>query len=146
MDEERMAKRPVVLVVEDDEAIRELLRLLLSEQGYDSTLAENKAQVTASVTRCTPTVVMLDMHVPDGPEAIVAEVTARVGWMPVLAMSTANDTQRSEMLGAYAFLSKPFDLDEVVRVVARRVLLADERFPGGGRPAVGRPWQAGTAP
>ncbi len=51
-----------------------------------------------------------------------------MGWTPVLAMSTTNETQRSEMLGAYAFLAKPFDLDEVVRVVARGVLLSHRGF------------------
>jgi PAS domain S-box-containing protein len=125
MDNSVPAHAPRVLVVEDDDGIQGLLLSLLADEGYEPVAAETRSEVAAAVAECAPAVVLLDIHLPDVPEGIVEELNARVGWTPLIAMSASSAQERSESLGAYAFLPKPFDLDDVVRLVRQGVSLFD---------------------
>jgi CheY-like chemotaxis protein len=55
---------PTVLVVDDDQDIRESLAQILTEEGFDVTAASNGAEALAEIERWTPDVMLLDLMMP----------------------------------------------------------------------------------
>jgi len=111
-----------VLVVDDDEGIREFLQEALGDEGYEVALAQNGKEALALVTTMTPCVILLDMRMPvmDGwAFALEYRQRARDG-VPLVCMTPAADApQRAREIAAEDSLSKPFDLDDLVAIVAR---------------------------
>jgi class 3 adenylate cyclase len=109
-----------VLVVDDDEANRTLLRDPLETHGYEIVEAENGEQALQSVEQRPPDVVLLDVMMPrmDGFEVCRRlKQDARTAHIPIL-MVTALSERMERMMGIAAgasdFLSKPVDLQEVI--------------------------------
>ena len=111
-----------VLVVDDEEAIRELLQSYLEGEGFRVCTAEDGpealrllAQPQASV--CT---VVLDLALPGMSGFTVLEELQRSGEAAVIVISASTATL-SEVLhaGAHAAVAKPFDLAELLAVVTR---------------------------
>jgi two-component system response regulator MprA len=122
-----------VLVVDDDQAVRESLRRSLEFNGYDVALAADGAQALAGIGTVAPDVVIMDVMMPklDGIEATKALRSAGND-VPILVL-TARDAvgDRVEGLdaGADDYLTKPFALAELLarlRALLRRVVLADD--------------------
>jgi DNA-binding response OmpR family regulator len=110
--------RPLVLIVEDDPDVLLILRLNLEGAGCDTTLAADGDTALRRIDADKPDAVLLDLMLPivDGWE-VLAELTSREGAPPVVVCSarrSEHDMQRAMRLGAAAFLSKPFDLDQLV--------------------------------
>ncbi len=104
-----------VLVIEDDDAISHLLRLVLESEGHEVLLADDGSRGIAVARRRAPDVVILDIMMPfmDGFAVLEAlREDDRTVTIPVL-MLTANQTEAVEercyRLGAQAFVRKPFD-------------------------------------
>jgi CheY-like chemotaxis protein len=124
---------PLVLVVDDDAALRELLQLALGELGYAIAFAADGAEALELARLQRPSLVLLDWRMPklDG-EATAAALRAMYGAaLPIVVMSVASQPTASSarQLGA-TFLPKPFALDELLRVVAAAVA----RGAAGGTP------------
>ena len=124
--------RPKVLVVDDDQAVRESLRRSLEYNGYDVALAADGAQALAGIGTAAPDVVIMDVMMPklDGIEATRALRIAGND-VPILVL-TARDAvgDRVEGLdaGADDYLTKPFALAELLarlRALLRRVVPPD---------------------
>jgi two-component system response regulator MprA len=124
--------RPRVLVVDDDQAVRESLRRSLEFNGYDVTMAADGAQALAGVGTASPDVVVMDVMMPtlDGIAATRA-LRAAGNDVPILVL-TARDAvgDRVEGLdaGADDYLTKPFALAELLarlRALLRRVVPAE---------------------
>ncbi len=123
------APRPKVLVVDDDQAVRESLRRSLEFNGYDVAMAADGAQALAGIGTAAPDVVIMDVMMPrlDGIEATKA-LRAAGNDVPILVL-TARDAvgDRVEGLdaGADDYLTKPFALAELLarlRALLRRVV------------------------
>jgi DNA-binding response OmpR family regulator len=111
-------------VVEDDEHIAVALVDTLLDEGYDAQSAPNGRAGLALLNRWTPHVIILDLMMPvmDGRSFRAAQrmLAPSLASLPVIVLSGARDGRaRAEELGAVAAIAKPFDLDEVVRTVAR---------------------------
>jgi CheY-like chemotaxis protein len=124
---------PLVLVVDDDAALRELLQLALGELGYAIAFAADGAEALELAGLQRPSLVLLDWRMPtlDG-EATAAALRAMYGAaLPIVVMSVAAPptVARAGQVGA-TFLAKPFDLNELLRVVAAAVA----RGAAGGAP------------
>ena len=126
------AARPRVLVVDDDQAVRESLRRSLEFNGYEVAMAADGAQALAGVGTSNPDVVIMDVMMPklDGIEATKA-LRAAGNDVPILVL-TARDAvgDRVEGLdaGADDYLTKPFALAELLarlRALLRRVVPGD---------------------
>jgi two-component system response regulator MprA len=126
------AGRPTVLVVDDDQAVRDSLRRSLEFNGYAVRLAADGAEALATIPGSDPDVVVMDVMMPrvDGIEA-TRQLRATGNRVPVLVL-TARDAvgDRVEGLdaGADDYLTKPFALAELLarlRALLRRVV-ADE--------------------
>ncbi|MCC6174808.1 MAG: response regulator [Chloroflexi bacterium] len=112
-----------VLVVEDDEAIRLMLEMALSSEGYDVQAAEHGGQALDILQHWQPDLILLDLMMPvlDG-WAFRARQLANGAWsaIPVVVLSAAYEAaHQAEMLAAAAVITKPFELDRLLEMVAR---------------------------
>lgn len=110
-----------ILVVEDDASIRELVAEILRGEGYSVTEAADGLDALRACERERPALVLLDMRMPrlDGWSFALA-LRHRQLEVPVIVMSAARNARDwAEEIEADGYLAKPFDLDDVVRTVAR---------------------------
>jgi two-component system OmpR family response regulator len=111
-----------VLVVDDDDTIRELLELALGDAGYDVGSAAEGGAALEMVDRFKPHLVLLDLRMGgiDG-RGFAAAYRARPGRRAPIALVTAvrDPAQAAIELGAQGYLAKPFDLGELLNLVAR---------------------------
>jgi CheY-like chemotaxis protein len=117
------ARRGTVLVIDDDEDIREMVRFILEGRGYAVDTAANGREGLEAVAAQRPDVILLDMKMPvmDG-AAFVAELDRSDGTPPpIVVLSAADDVRkRAGDVGAAGWLAKPFDLEDLTRAVEAR--------------------------
>jgi CheY-like chemotaxis protein len=116
-----------VLVADDEPAIVEMIRDILEEYGFRVVTAANGAEALRLVEEAEPDVVLLDMNMPllDG-SGFVAAVRERGLDIPIVIMTAGSSAKRwAAQLGADAYLSKPFDLSNLIDVT-RRFAVASE--------------------
>ncbi|MGH2687442.1 MAG: response regulator [Actinomycetota bacterium] len=114
-----------VLVADDDPNIQRILRLNLELEGYSVTAASDGVEALESLARTPPDIVVLDVMMPrlDGLEVLrrIREEAATAG-IPVIlltARSGAEDLWHGWALGVDYYLTKPFDIDDLVRSINR---------------------------
>ena len=115
-----------ILVADDDAGIRTLLRELLEDEGFDVSEVGNGADVVAAlaVRGSAPDLVLMDVRMPDmtGIDVLRKLSDKSDGTLPIIVMtaygsaSVAIDAMQS---GAYDYVTKPFDLDDVLLRVQR---------------------------
>ena len=127
-----MAEAPVgtqVLVVEDDPGMRQLVEDVLTDEGYRVRTAEDGQAALEQIERELPGIILLDMRMPrmNGWE-FAKEFRARYGrGAPIVVLTAAADArQRAADIEAEGFLGKPFNLDDLLRLV--------EQFLAGRQP------------
>lgn len=127
------ARHGDVLIVEDDPDLLSLVAMILRDAGYDVAAAEDGLQALARIEERMPGVILLDMRMPvmNGWE-FAREYRARFARAaPIVVVTAAEDARaRAQEIGADAWLEKPFDLDDVVRTVARFLGPAGQTAPG----------------
>ena len=117
-----------VLVVEDDESIREAMKDLLETEGYTVECAVNGDEGIQALRRTGPLpgLVLLDMTMPvkDGFQfRSEQEEDHKLAVIPVVVMTAdGNIEAKMHKIGAKDFIKKPFDIDLVVKTVARYCL------------------------
>lgn len=112
-----------ILVVDDDDAIRNLVALVLEDEGYEVLTAANGEQALRLIERDTPSLVLLDLNMPvmNGWE-LHARLRQAAPEIPVIFMTAGQDASReAHQHAAAGHLSKPFDLDDLLRVAATYV-------------------------
>ena len=117
--------RGKVLVIDDEEAIRKSLRMVLEYEGYDYAEAASGPEGIEAVRREAPDAVLLDIKMPgmDGLEALQA-VRSRDATTPVLMISGHGDIPTAvEAIhkGAYDFLEKPLESDRVLTALRNAI-------------------------
>ncbi len=115
-----------VLIVEDDEAIRALVHDLLEDAGYDVHEARSGRDGIERVRAVRPDLILLDKLMPDGDGTAFAREyhAARGPHAPIVALSAAADASDwATQIGAAAYLGKPLDIDELVRVVRAAIAM-----------------------
>jgi DNA-binding response OmpR family regulator len=118
-----------VLVVEDDDVIRQLITVNLELEGFDVIQATDGVDALDKVVEADPAVVTLDVMMPRLDGWGTAEKlrenpsTADVKIVLLSARAQETDLQRGERIGVDAYLTKPFDPDELIALVRR---LADQ--------------------
>ena len=111
----------VVLVVDDDPAIREMLSDFLVLEGYSVVTASDGLEGLRAFEKCTPSIVLLDMRMPnlDG-WGFVEKLRERGIKVPILAVTASRCPRRwAEEIGADGYLAKPFDLTQLLAAVER---------------------------
>ncbi len=120
-----MPDAPTVLVVDDEPAARFALRRVLEKEPLRVVEAKDGVEALDAVLRETPALVLLDLNMPGLPGLdVLARVRERPDAPPVLIL-TAHGSERIAVeamkRGAYDYLAKPYDIDEL-RLVVRRAL------------------------
>ncbi|HSK92471.1 MAG TPA: response regulator [Candidatus Angelobacter sp.] len=114
-----------VLVVEDDEILRDTLVEVLGDEGYDVRSASNGRAALEALDQWEPDVIVLDLMMPlmDAFEFRRHQVAADLAPQSrVLILSAARDLETAaEQIGADAWMAKPFRLLEVIEIVERLV-------------------------
>ncbi len=115
-DENGLVRGPV-LVVDDEQKIRDLLRLYLERAGFVVITTGSGADALARVRAATPALVVLDLGLPDVPGESVLRELREDGAVPVLVL-TARASEEDRLaglgLGADDYVTKPFSPQEVV--------------------------------
>jgi CheY-like chemotaxis protein len=120
-----------ILVVDDDESLRELLRMHLTAAGYDVSTAADGIAAGYVVLRSPPDLILSDVHMPhmDGFEFIAALKSDKtLPEIPVIFLTSNEEgDHRGKELGAVGYLTKPVRADRLLELVAKHV-------PGGAIP------------
>ena len=119
-----MAEKPLVWIVDDDAAIRELLSFMVTEDGHRVESFLSGADVLAAAGP-PPAAVLLDLMMPevDGVE-VLKELRRRHPSLPVIILTAVSDIGRAvevTKLGAYDYLTKPVDRDRLLTTLRRAV-------------------------
>lgn len=113
-----------VLVVDDEHAIASLLENVLEDEGHRVLVASNGRMALLRATETRPDLVITDFMMPvmDGAELVKAlAADAALAAVPVIVMSSMPEAAVAERCPgrAFAFLRKPFNIFEMIDVVAR---------------------------
>lgn len=126
----RPARRPRVIVAEDDAAMRGLLASTLSRNGYDVIEAASGLQLFEALQHAVhasaaPDFIVSDVRMPGGTGLQVLEAIRVAGWkVPVILITAFGDEEvmcEGARLGAACVLSKPFELDDLLAVAGELV-------------------------
>ncbi len=117
-------QEPTILVVDDEEDIRQLVSEILQDEGYHVEMAENAAQAKAQKQAHNPALILLDIWMPDsdGISLLKEWVAEDPDLCPVVMMSghaSVESAVEATRLGAYDFLEKPLSLAKLLLTVER---------------------------
>ena len=111
-----------VLIVDDDPDMVTIIRIMLDDAGYQVRSARNGKEALESVAAKMPAVVLLDILMPvmDGWQC-ARELRARYGRrVPIVVVTAAEHAgARAAQVGGDDVLAKPFEMAELLRIVAR---------------------------
>src|SRR6188768_3686447 len=115
--------KPRILVIDDEAAIRDSLKMILEYEDYEFIGAASGPDGIASVKRDSPDLVVLDIKMPgmNGLETL-AEIRKVDEAIPVAMISghgTITDAMQATRLGAFDFIEKPFTSERVLVTVAK---------------------------
>ncbi len=125
--------KPTLLIVDDDEDIRVQMKWALASE-YDVVLAGDRPSAVAAFTAGRPVVTLLDLGLPPCPNqpdeglAVLSGLLVLDRLAKVIVVSGQGEKQnalRAVGAGAYDFLCKPVDMDELGRVLRRCVYVAE---------------------
>ena len=130
-----MSERPSLLIVDDEAAILESLRILFKNEGFDVEVARGGPAALEALERAVPELVLTDVRMPtvNGIEVLTA-AKGRDPDLPVVLMTAQAELKTAIEginLGAFHYIQKPFDNDELVSICRRalenRKLKAENR-------------------
>lgn len=106
-----------ILVVDDEESIREFLEIMLKKEGYEVTVAEDGLKAKEILGKKSFDMVISDMQMPNmtGIELLkhVKESYPELVFMMITAFGTTETAVDAMKMGAYDYVTKPFKIDEV---------------------------------
>jgi len=126
--------KPRVLVIEDDPAISELLAMNLEAAGYDVSRSADGIKGQALAVQLLPDLIMLDLMLPKVDGFTICqrlrrdERTANIPVLMLTGLSQTNNKVEGFNAGADDYLTKPFEVEEML-VRVRALLRRTERIP-----------------
>ena len=123
--------KPRILVIDDEAAIRDSLRMILEYERYEFVGAASGPEGVAVIKRDPPNMVLLDIKMPgmNGLETL-AEIRKNEEALPVAMISghgTITDAVQAVRLGAFDFIEKPFTSERVLVTVAKGLEVGELR-------------------
>ncbi|HZR99473.1 MAG TPA: sigma-54 dependent transcriptional regulator [Chloroflexota bacterium] len=112
-----------VLIADDDAAIRNLLKDFLGGEGFETVEARSGKEVLQAASTAEPDLMLLDLRMPDwdGME-VMRRLKERDLAVPVILMTaygTSSSAIQAMQLGAFDYITKPFELEDVLLTVQR---------------------------
>ena len=121
-----------ILVIEDEDLIREAINLILRVNGFDVITAENGAKGIELAKEHIPDMIVSDIMMPekDGYEVLEAlknyPLTATLPFLFLSAKADKSDIRQGMNLGADDYLTKPFEHDQLIAAVQTRLAKSEE--------------------
>src|SRR5215472_10174273 len=112
-----------ILVVEDQEDNRQILRDLLGHSGYELTEAENGEEALAAVARQRPDLILMDIQLPvmDGYEATRRiKADPSLSAIPIIAVTSyalSGDEEKTRQAGCDGYVAKPFSPRQLLATI-----------------------------
>lgn len=116
-----------ILVIEDEETVRENILELLDAEGFEAIAAENGRIGLALARQQLPDLILCDVRMPelDGYGVLTAlrsePTTAAIPFMFLTAKAAKTDLHLGLELGANAYITKPFSLGELLEAIATQI-------------------------
>jgi two-component system, NtrC family, response regulator PilR len=114
-----------ILVVDDERSMRELLAIVLRREGYEVLLAEHGRDAIEALERGAIDLLISDIKMPDMSGVDVLRAAKRIDpdiiGIMITAFASTETAVEALRMGAYDYLSKPFDVDEL-KIVVRNAL------------------------
>jgi len=129
---------PVVHLVDDDESLRTALSRLLRAAGHEVCVYASAAEFLMARADCTRGCLLLDVRMPGGPTGLeLHQALVRQGeTLPVIFLTGHGDipmSVRAVKSGAFDFLTKPVQSDELLKVVAAALEAEETAWQAAGR-------------
>jgi len=120
-----MAETPIILVIDDEEAMRDSCSLILVKEGFRAETAENGRVGLEKARELKPALALIDLKMPglSGFEVLekIKDIDSRIIPIVITGYATVESAVEAMKKGAYDFLPKPFTPDEL-RIIIRRAL------------------------
>ncbi len=123
-------KKYKILAIEDESVIVQLFRFNFELRGYDVLGCEGTENITERVLKEQPDLIILDILMPGKNGWLVLEElksnesTSSIPVVICSVMAKPEDRKRGKDMGAFEYVTKPFDLRELVAVVERALGIA----------------------
>ena len=112
---------PLILVIDDEEAIRLFLEATLQDNGYRVATAGSGQEALEALPRVDPDLVLLDLMLPDmsGIEVLdeVKQALPHVNVLMITAYSGTETAVRAMKLDAFDYITKPIELDRLLKLI-----------------------------
>jgi DNA-binding response OmpR family regulator len=119
-----MSNKKKILIVDDDDDLRRGLNIRLRAAGYEPVFATDGIMAIAQAQKLEPDLILLDIGLPAGDGYVVLErlrVNPKLALIPVVIVSArdpAGSRPKALRLGAAAFIQKPVENEELLRVIS----------------------------
>ena len=114
-----------ILVYDDEESILEVIKIILEEHGFEVISSTKGENIMQDVEANNPSLILLDIWMKgiNGNEvAKQLKSDEKTKEIPIILISALNETQQiAEVAGVDGFLKKPFDMDELVKLVRSKM-------------------------
>lgn len=124
-----------ILIVDDEFYIRDILSQWLTEEGYECVTAGNVDEACKLLTENSFSLALLDMMMPEKPGTVILhrlrEDHPQVAVLMVTALDDPGISAETHRLGAYGYITKPFDRDEIVGNIASALRRREEMLQAG---------------
>ena len=140
-----------ILVVDDEENIRGSLKGILSDEGYDVSLAEDGETALRMIRSDAPDLVLLDIWIPgiDGIQTleILKKMDADLEVVMMSGHGAIDTAVKATKMGAFDFIEKPFSLEAILKAVSQALDNRKRSLPkeAPGRVASMASWFAGPS-
>lgn len=123
-----------ILVVEDNNTLRENIKDILEIEGYSPICAANQAQAKTKFSEHAPHIVLLDIMLPDGWGYDLIPCFSKKSECRILILTALSDKESIKLCyehGADDYIKKPFDIDELIlkiNAVSKRIALNSNQY------------------
>ncbi len=114
-----------ILIIDDNKYIKISLSILLEESGFEPVTADDGRTALINIKTYKPSLVFLDKKLPDYDGiALLKEIKSFEPQLPVIVLTAYSErSYEKEALcnGAYAFITKPFNNDELLKIINKAI-------------------------
>jgi len=116
-----MGEQPRILVVDDDESIRKVLKTILEENGYTVDTAEDGKEAILKTNAKFYNLALIDIRLPDteGTKLLtrIKDTTPKMRKIIITGYPSVQNAAEALNKGADAYIMKPFDMDKVLKTI-----------------------------
>jgi CheY-like chemotaxis protein len=119
-----------LLLVEDDDGVRDMMEMVLDSEGYEVVTATNGHAALAVLDAEPPDLILLDMRMPemDGWEFARRYAQLPGPKPPIIVVTAAQDaSRRAAEIAAHGYLAKPFGIDDLLQVIDQHLPPCDAK-------------------